>query len=172
MTGRPAHRQGMTPRVTTELHGRAALLVGVKAAHTLIWLSIEACVGYLIWSGWTRRTDRRAGIAGTIVATECLVFAGSGFRCPLTAVAASLGDGRGSVTDIFLPAWFARWLPALHVPLLLLVAWWHGRNALRRPGQARSRRWRHPSVTGLPTAGIPGPSGTAAEAAQQRRLGP
>ncbi len=111
--------------------------MGVQAAHTLIWLSIESCMGYLIWSGWVRRTDRRAGIAGAIVAAECLVFAGSGFRCPLTAVAASLGDGPGSVTDIFLPAWFARWLPALHVPLLLLAGYLHTRNAVHRRPEPR-----------------------------------
>jgi hypothetical protein len=146
-------RSGRVPRGPG---GRAALLVGVKAVHTVVWVSIESCVGYLVWSGWARRTDRRAAIAGAIVAAETIVFAGSGCRCPLTAVADSLGDGRGSVTDIFLPSWLAHALPVLHVPLLLLVAYWHGRNALH---------------VDLPTAGTSRPFGTAAGVAPPRRLG-
>jgi len=126
---RPAIR---SPGIPAGSRPRPALLVGVKVVHTLVWLSIESCVGYLLWSGSTRRTDRRAAIAGAVVAGEILIFVANGFRCPLTAVAASLGDGRGSVTDIFLPAWFARILPALHAPVLLLVAYLHIRSALHR----------------------------------------
>jgi hypothetical protein len=37
-----------------------------------------------------------------------LGFAANGFRCPLTDLAESQGAARGSVTDIYLPAWFAR----------------------------------------------------------------
>jgi hypothetical protein len=63
-----------------------------------------------------------------VVAGECLVFAGNGFRCPLTGLAEAAGAERGSVTDIYLPRWFARNLPAIHVPLLILLAWLHWRN--------------------------------------------
>ncbi len=43
------------------------------------------------------------------------------------------------MTDIFLPRWFAHNLPAIHVPLLLLMAYLHGRNLRRqrRPLVAR-----------------------------------
>jgi hypothetical protein len=51
-------------------------------------------------------------------------------------MAEAAGAERGSVTDIYLPRWFARNLPAIHVPLLALLAWLHWRN--RRP-TARSR---------------------------------
>lgn len=37
---------------------------------------------------------------------------------PVAQGAEYLGAGRGSVTDIYLPAWFARNPPAIHVPLL------------------------------------------------------
>ena len=43
-----------------------------------------------------------------MIAAESLVFVANGFRCPLTDVAESLGAEHGSVTDIYLPAWFAR----------------------------------------------------------------
>lgn len=107
-------------------------LVAVKVVHTVAWFSIEACVVYLLYAGFAGRTDRRAAVAAAVVGGETLVFAANGFRCPLTDVAESLGAESGSVTDIFLPRWFAHNLPAIHVPLLLMMAYLHGRNLRRR----------------------------------------
>jgi hypothetical protein len=112
--------------------GSDAALRAVKAIHTLAWFSIEACMGYVLYAGFARRSDRRAGIAAGVVATESLIFAGNGFRCPLTQVAERLGAERGSVTDIYLPRWFARNLPALHVPLISLAGYLHARNIRAR----------------------------------------
>ena len=106
-------------------------LVAVKVAHTLIWFSIESCVVYVVVAGLAGRTDRRVAIAGAVVAGEMLVFAADGFRCPLSDLAESLGAERGSVTDLYLPAWLARNLPAIHVPVVLLAISLHARN-LRR----------------------------------------
>jgi hypothetical protein len=50
-----------------------------------------------------------------------LVFAGNGFRCPLTALAKRYGAESGSVTDIYLPDRFAHNIPAIHTPLLPLA---------------------------------------------------
>ena len=108
-----------------------AALRAVKVVHTVAWASIEACVGYLLWSGATGRSDRRAAVAAAVVTGECLVFAADGFRCPLTQLAEDAGAPRGSVTDIYLPRWFARSLPAIHLPVLVLIVWLH-RRALRR----------------------------------------
>ncbi len=94
----------------------------------MAWFSIESCVGFLLWSGARGRSDSRAAVAAAVVTAECQVFAADGFRCPLTALAEAAGASSGSVTDIYLPTWFARNLPAIHVPLLLLIAWLHGRN--------------------------------------------
>ena len=103
-------------------------LKAVKAVHTLAWFSIEASMVYVLYAGIRGRSDRRAGIAGAIVFAETAIFAGNGFHCPLTAVAQRLGDESGSVTDIYLPQWFARNLPAIHVPLIVLAVALHGRN--------------------------------------------
>ena len=73
-------------------------------------------MGYLLYAGFVKRTDRRAAVAAAVVGGESLIFAANGFRCPLTDVAESLGAEDGSVTDIFLPRWFAHNLPAIHVP--------------------------------------------------------
>jgi hypothetical protein len=109
-------------------HGSQAALRAVKAVHTLAWFSIEACMVYVLYAGFARRSDRRAGIAAAVVAAESLIFAGNGFRCPLTQAAEHLGAERGSVTDIYLPGWFARNLPAIHVPLIGLAGFLHARN--------------------------------------------
>jgi len=103
-------------------------LTAIKAAHTLAWFSIESCMLYVLYAGLMGRSDRRAAIAAAVVAGESLIFAANGFRCPLTDLAEQLGAERGSVTDLDLPRWFARNLPAIHVPLLLLAVLLHRKN--------------------------------------------
>jgi hypothetical protein len=88
-------------------------------------------VVYVLYAGLAGRTDKRVGVAGAIVAGETLVFAGNGCRCPLTQLAERYGAQSGSVTDIYLPKWFAHNMPAIHTPLLVLMAYLHTRN-LRR----------------------------------------
>jgi hypothetical protein len=120
------HRRRDPPPVDAH---RLALIRGV---HTAAWFSIESCVGYLLWSGATGRSDRRAAAAAAIVAGECLVFTADGFRCPMTGLAEAAGAPSGSVTDIYLPTWFAKNLPAIHLPLLVVIGWLHGRTLRRR----------------------------------------
>ncbi len=106
-------------------------LAAIKGAHTLVWFSIEACMGYLLWSGFARRSDRRAGVAAAVVAGEAAVFVGNGLRCPLTGMAERHGAESGSVTDLYLPRWFAHHLPAIHVPLIGAAVYLHARNLSR-----------------------------------------
>ena len=40
-----------------------------------------------LYAGLANRTDRRAAIVAAVIASESLVFAATGFRCPLTIVA-------------------------------------------------------------------------------------
>ena len=109
---------------------RTALTV-IKLIHTVAWFSIESCMAYVLWTGFRRRSGRGAAVAAAVVASETLVFAANGFRCPLTQVAERVGLEDGSVTDIYLPRWLAHNLPAIHVPIILLAGYLHGRN-LRR----------------------------------------
>jgi hypothetical protein len=148
---RPAPRRSpKPPRAASEAaepqtEGARPVLLAIKAAHTLVWFSIESCVVYVLYAGLANRTDRRAAIAGAVIAGESLVFAANGFRCPLTNLAESLGAESGSVTDIYLPAGFARNLPAVHVPLLALALFLHRRNLGRqravRRASGRKFRW-------------------------------
>ena len=88
---------------------RSLMLRAVKTFHTIAWLVIEACMAYVLYTGITGRNDRKTRAAAVVVAGESLIFAATGFQCPLTVVAQNLGDGSGSVTDIYLPRWFARY---------------------------------------------------------------
>jgi hypothetical protein len=118
----------------------AALLKAIKAIHTLAWFSIEACMVYVLYAGFAGRSDRKARIAAGVVAGESVIFAANGFRCPLTQLAERLGAERGSVTDIYLPGWFAHNLPAIHAPLIVLAGFLHARSL-------RHRRRRSPRAT-------------------------
>lgn len=113
---------------TRRPHLQGAGLKAVKAVPTLAWFTIEAAMGYVLYSGLRGRSDRRAAAAGAVVFAETAVFAGNGFHCPLTAVAQRRGDSTGSVTEIYLPKWFAHNLPAIHVPLIVLAVAVHWRN--------------------------------------------
>ena len=119
---------------------RRLLLRVVKSIHTIAWFTIEACMAYVLYTGVRGRTDRKTGVAAVVVAGETVIFAANGFRCPLTAVAQDLGDSDGSVADIYLPRWFARMLPGIHVPLILaavLLHWRNWRNHAVRDSQRR-----------------------------------
>jgi hypothetical protein len=40
------------------------------------------------------------------------------------------GAEHGSLTDIYLPKWFAHNMPAIHAPLLVLIAYLHAGTCL------------------------------------------
>jgi hypothetical protein len=130
-------------------------LTAIKVAHTLAWLSIESCMLYVLYAGLKGRPDRRAAVAAAVVAGESLIFVANGFRCPLTDLAEQLGAERGSVTDNYLPRWFARNLPAIHVPLLLLAVLLHRKHlaaAIRRrvPAARSGQVTNHPARSAQP----------------------
>ncbi|WP_245953813.1 hypothetical protein [Arthrobacter silvisoli] len=103
----------------------------------------------MLYKGLVGRTDRRVGLAAAVVAGETLVFAGNGFRCPLTQLAKHYGAESGAVTDIYLPKWFAHNMPAIHVPLLAAMTYLHIRNYRRRKAAVQS-------TTSQPQGGRPG----------------
>jgi hypothetical protein len=115
-----------------------ALVAGIKAFHTFAWGSIESCVLYVLYAGLRGRTDRRAGIAGGIVAGEVLVFVGNGFRCPLTDLAERYG-GRAGVRHRHLLAEVVR---AQHAGHPHAAARPHDLPACTQPAAAAS--WQRP----------------------------
>jgi hypothetical protein len=51
-------------------------------------------------------------------------------------VAERLGAEQASVTDIYLPRWFAHNLPAIHVPLVIAAAYLNTRNVRNLRGRS------------------------------------
>lgn len=133
-------------------HGRERpAVIVVKAAHTGVFFAVAGSIGYLLSSALRNRTDSRAAVAGAMVAGEALIYATSGWRCPLTGVAERLGAEDGSVADIYLPGWIASHLPLVTIPLVTAAVVLHARNLWRQttgvardagvpPGQAIARR--------------------------------
>lgn len=101
---------------TSRQHGLALLVI--KSVHTLIFFSVEFCVLYFLYSGLTGRVTRFTRVAFGVVMCESLVFIGNSRRCPLTDLAEKLGSSHGSVSDIFLPGWFAKRIPEVSSALL------------------------------------------------------
>jgi hypothetical protein len=103
----------------------------VKAVHSVAFFVIQTAIIYFVYKGARRESDQRAAAAFVIAATESAIYAGNGFRCPLTGLAEDLGAEHGAVTDIYLPRWLAANIANIYVPLLLLGMLLHAAN-LRR----------------------------------------
>jgi hypothetical protein len=82
-------------------------ILQVKLVHTLIFWMLSVCVLYTLFSGLADRVTVWTWVAVGLVTVESVVLIASGWTCPLTILAERLGAERGSVTDIFLPAWLA-----------------------------------------------------------------
>ena len=110
---------------------RRYVLFAVKAVHSLAFLVIQSAILLLIFLGVRGQTDRRAALAFGIAAGESLIYAGNGFRCPLTGLAEDLGAESGAVTDIFLPRWLASNIARIYTPLFVIGIALHLRNIVR-----------------------------------------
>jgi hypothetical protein len=99
----------------------------IKVVHTLIFWILSACVLYALFSGITGSITMWTWIAVGLLLLESIVLAASGWTCPLTILAERRGAKRGSVTDIFLPKWFAdRIFPicgSMYVVAVALIIW-------------------------------------------------
>jgi hypothetical protein len=118
---------------------RLRALSAIKAIHTAIFFSIAGAVLLTLWDGLRGRPGRRTAIAGGVVFAESALFVSNNQVCPLTPLAEELGAERGSVVDIFLPAWAARRIPivaggAAVLALVLNLRAWH----LSTPGGSAS----------------------------------
>lgn len=79
----------------------------IKLVHTVIFWGLSLCVLYALFSGIADRVTAWTWVAVGLLLVESVVLVISGWTCPLTILAERRGAQRGSVTDIFLPAWLA-----------------------------------------------------------------
>ena len=104
----------------------------MKLIHTLVFAVLSACVVYTLYSGIFNHVTHWTWLAVVIVLGEGIILKANGWRCPLTTVAEKLGAASGSVTDIFLPKWFADRVFSIcgitfTVACILVVARWLAR---------------------------------------------
>lgn len=126
-------RAGMLGQVqpSMESRERRARLRIVKLVHTAAWAFFAGCILAIPVLAW-RRTFGPAAVLILIVLAECVTVIASGWRCPLTPIAARYTDDRRDNFDIYLPLWLARHNKTLFGGLYLagslytLHRWWTG----------------------------------------------
>lgn len=82
-------------------------ILQIKIVHSLVFWVLSVCVLYALYSGIFNRITALTWVAVAGGLIEGVVLVSSGWKCPLARMAENLGAERGSVTDIFLPRWFA-----------------------------------------------------------------
>jgi hypothetical protein len=87
--------------------GSRITILQVKVVHTVVFWILSLCVLYALFSGIADRVTTWTWVAIGLLLAESVVLVMAGWTCPLTLLAERLGAPRGSVADIFLPAWLA-----------------------------------------------------------------
>jgi hypothetical protein len=95
------------------------VLAGIKVIHTALFAVIAAAIGLFAWDGMAGRPRQRSARALGVALAETAVYVSNNQVCPLTPLAGALGAERGSVVDMFLPAWAARRIPLVASVALL-----------------------------------------------------
>jgi hypothetical protein len=103
----------------------------IRGVHTAIYLVMAASTFVLVYAGISGATGLWLWIALALLLVESAVFAGYGFKCPLTDLAVRYGARTGHVFDTFLPERATRYtfrvfgsLMALGL-VLLVLRWVH-----------------------------------------------
>ncbi len=104
----------------------------VRIVHTTIYLVMASAVFVVLYAGVTGAHGAWLWVAAGLVGVESLVFAASGLKCPLTAIAMKYGAqaGKNELFDTFLPERITRHTFQVFGPLvvlgfvLLAARWW------------------------------------------------
>ena len=83
---------------------RAAILVGIKLLHTLVWLFFASCIVALPVACVRGRFGWAAMLTG-LVLLECAILALNRCRSPLTDLASRYTEDRNHDFDLYLPQW-------------------------------------------------------------------
>lgn len=79
----------------------------VKLIHAVIFFLMFFCLFYILYTAIARTYNWLLLAAIGIILVEGIILIFNGWQCPLTNLARKYGDKKGTVTDIFLPAWLA-----------------------------------------------------------------
>ena len=78
-------------------------LAFIRTTHTAIYLVMASSTLILLYAGVTGASGWWLWLVLALLAVETVVFAGNGFRCPLTGLAVKYGAEKGYAFDTFLP---------------------------------------------------------------------
>ncbi len=81
----------------------AQRLTLVRALHTVIYVVMAGASLVVLYAGITGAHGPWLWVAAALVAVESVVFAASGLKCPLTAVAVKYGATKDGAYGAFLP---------------------------------------------------------------------
>jgi hypothetical protein len=106
-------------------------LAWVRAIHTAIYVVMAGSTLVVLFAGATGARGPWLAPALVLILIESAVFAGGGFRCPFTALAARYSGGTSPVSDTFFPERCTRQTflvfgPLIVIGLALLAARWLG----------------------------------------------
>jgi hypothetical protein len=80
---------------------------------------MAASVLYILFAGLFGWHGRTLVAALGLVLIECVVFAGNGFKCPLTTLAQRHGAVKGYVFDTFIPERWTRYTVPVFTTILV-----------------------------------------------------
>ena len=98
----------------------AQKLTLVRAVHTAIYVVMATACLALLYAGVTGATGSWLWIALGLVGIECVVFVGSGMKCPLTAVAVRYGATPERGFDTFFPEQITRHTLTVFGPMIVV----------------------------------------------------
>ncbi len=98
----------------------AQRLTLVRAVHTAIYVVMAGASFGVLYAGIAGARGPWVWVAAGLVGVESLVFAASGLRCPLTAIAVKYGAGSDGLYDTFLPERITRHTFKVFGPIILM----------------------------------------------------
>ena len=103
----------------------------VRGVHTAVYLVMAASVFVLLYAGISGASGPWLWWALALISVEIVVFAGSGMKCPMTALVTRYDRAGKGVSDTFLPQRITRHTlrvfgPLIGLAFLLLAVRWLG----------------------------------------------
>jgi hypothetical protein len=94
----------MRPTLTEK---QTAKIFYIKLLHSIIFVFMSSCIGYLFYASFTATYDWKLAFVTSVLLLEGVSLLFSGRRCPLSTYARKLGDESGNdlIADYLLPQW-------------------------------------------------------------------
>ncbi len=83
------------------------LLILIRLVHLVIFFFMWACLLFILYAALAREFGWALVIAMGSIMAEAVALSLNRWKCPITTLAEKFGVGSGSVSDIFLPKWYA-----------------------------------------------------------------